>query len=256
MARRLGRSPQRAVAAVGLCPVVLGVGVAGFHNDAPAVLCIVAAAACLLLATDGASAAAGALAVAAAGLKPSFAIVVPLVVLGAPRRVPALAGAAWAAAGVTLLIVGLFGGALPAVGLQSRLVSPVSVPNLLGLAAGHGGADAAVRATAQHALLVAVAIACALVAWRRRWALSAMGIVMFAGVLALAWVMPWYLGWALPFAALARPRALAGVAVVAALWLGLGGMSQVTRVVHAFDYYPTQTPTGLANHDLSMWLVR
>src|SRR3954447_14115466 len=88
LAERLERSPQRALAAVGLCPVALAVGLGGFHNDAPALLCVVAAAALLVRGED---AFAAALAVVAAGIKPSFAVVVPIVVLGARNRRAGLA---------------------------------------------------------------------------------------------------------------------------------------------------------------------
>src|SRR3954454_4457125 len=71
LAERLERSPQRALAAVGLCPVALAVGLGGFHNDAPALLCVVAAAALLVRGED---AFAAALAVMAAGVKPSFGV--------------------------------------------------------------------------------------------------------------------------------------------------------------------------------------
>ena len=106
-----GASPQRALACAGLCPVTLAVGIGGLpqrhagrsvrarrgrlsgeeqrrgpwtspRRGAPA-----------------ADLAAGALAVLAAGLKPSFAVVVPLIVLGAHRRWFAAAGAAAAGAG-------------------------------------------------------------------------------------------------------------------------------------------------------------
>jgi hypothetical protein len=262
LARRFGRSPQRAVAAVGLCPVTLAVGVGGLHNDGPAVLAVLGAVACTVVAGDaersggGWNAAAGALAVAAAGLKPSFAVIVPLVVLGAPGRIWALAGAAWAAAVTVAVVVLAFGGALPAVGLQSRLVTPVSVPNLLGVALHHGGADAAVRHAARTALIVVVAAASALVAWRRTLLVPAMGVVLLAAALTLSWVMPWYLAWSLPFAVLAAPRVLVPATVVACLWLGIGGIPQLPALLHDVNFHPTRSATGLANHDFQMQLVR
>src|SRR4051794_20500068 len=130
LAVRLGRSPQRALACVGLCPVVLAVGVGGFHNDTLPVLCVIAAAACLVRRWD---AGAGALAVAAAALKPSFAVAVPIVILGAHHRPAALAGAAGAGGAAAALVLVAFGGALPAIAQQGRLVTPLSAPNLLGL---------------------------------------------------------------------------------------------------------------------------
>jgi hypothetical protein len=263
LAVRVGRSPQRALACVGLCPVTLAVGTGGLHNDGPAMLCVVAAVACVLRARDdgerhggGWDAAAGALAVVAAGLKPSFAVAAPLIVLGVRHRPWAIAGAAWAAAAVVGIVVLAFGGALPAIGLQGRIATPVSVPSLLGHLFGHGGADGAVRAWGRDALFVVVAAACAAVAWRRRWMLPALGLVLLAAVLSLSWVMPWYLAWSLPFVAIRAPRVLVPAAVATCLWLGVGGIPQLPTLLHDVGLHPTRTATGLANHDLEVQLVR
>lgn len=260
LARRLGRSPQRAIVFAGLCPVTLAVGVGGFHNDLPAVLCVLAACACLIRARDAGDArwdvAAGALVVLAAGLKPPFAIVVALVVLGAHQRLPAAAGAAAAAAVAGAVTLFAFGGVLPSLGAQGALVTPLSVPNLLGLAAGHQGADAGVRAAGRDALVVLVVAATAAVAWRRRWALPAIGALLLASVLTLSWTMPWYLAWALPLAAVGRPRVLAPLAVAACVWLGVGGSPLMPKLIHALGYFPTRTTTGLANHRYEQRLVR
>ena len=259
LARRLGRSPQRALACAGLCPVTLAMGIGGFHNDMPAVVCVLAAVACLLRGRERSTAwdtGAGALAVAAAGLKPSFVVVAPLIVLGANRRLAAAAGAAGAALLVGALILVAFGGALPSVGIQDRLVNPLSLPNVLGALTGHGGADPAMRQYGRDALLAVGAVACALVLWRRSWAIGAVGLVLLASVFSLSWVMPWYLAWALPFAALARPRALVPLAVVTCLWLGVAGIPQMPRLVHDIGWYPTRSATGHANHEFSTGLVR
>lgn len=260
LAVQLGRSPQRALACAGLCPVTLAVGIGGFHNDMPAVLCMVAALACLQRGTDAQSPrwdlAAGALVVVAAGLKPSFAIAAPLVVLGARRRLPAFAGAATAGAVVGLVILIAFGGALPAIGIQDRLVNPLSLPNVIGALTGHGGADAELRGRARDLLAVAVLAGAGLVAWRRRWAIPVIGLVLLAGVLSLSWVMPWYEAWVLPFAALARPRALVPLAVAACVWLGVAGVPQLPQLVHDVGWYPTRSATGHANHEREVRLVR
>jgi hypothetical protein len=199
---------------------------------------------------------AGVLVVAAAAIKPPLAVVAPLVVLGAQHRMHALLGAAVAGAATGLLVLVAFGGALPDLTTQSSLVTPLSVPNLLGLAAGHGGADAGVRAAAQHAFEALALVATAVVLWRRRWALPAIAAVLFCAVLALAWVMPWYLVWALPFLVLVRGRVGIPVAVVVALWLTLGGIPQLPGVLHWAGYYPTRTHTGLQNHLAFERLVR
>jgi hypothetical protein len=261
LAGRLGVSRQRAIAAVGLCPVLLISEVGGLHQDMLAMVCLLGAAWCLMRGRDAdapgwAAPAAGALAVAAAGIKPSFVLVVGIVVLAARQRPRAIAGAAAAGAALGAVVLALYGGALPDVSTQSRLVSPLSIPNLVGLAAGHGGADQAVRSAFQAVLVLVAAGATAAVAVRREWALSALGALLFCSVLTLSWVMPWYLIWSLPFIALARPRLLAPPAAVAACWLMIGGLPTVPGILHSAGYYPTRLDTGRANHEAFHRLVR
>ena len=261
LAVRLGVSRERAIAAFGLSPLVLIAEVGGLHNDVPAVLCLVAAAWCLVRGRDADAPrwidpAAGALAVAAAGIKPSFAIVVGIVVLGASSRPRALLGAAGAAVLTGLVMLVFYGGALPNLKTQGTLVTPLSVPNLLGLAAGHGGADAAVRSVAREAIVLADAIGTAATAYRRQWALTAIGSVLVVAVLTVPWVMPWYLVWALPFIAVGRPRVLVPLALAATVWLCIGGLPSLPGILHHFGYYPGRLPTGLANHDEFVRLVQ
>ena len=262
LAVRFGRSPQRALVFAGLCPVTLAIGVGGFHNDFPPVLAVLAAAACLVRARDAGArgarweGAAGALVVIAAGLKPPFALAVPLIVLGAHRRPAALLGAAVAGAAVGLVVLVAFDGILPAVGTQSALVTPLSIPNLAGLAAGHGGADAVVRQVARDALIVVTVVSWALVAWRRQWAIPALGVVLLCSVFALSWTMPWYLAWALPFAAVARPRVLTPLAVTTCVWLGVAGAPVMPHLIHSLGYFPTRHETGKANHLYVRQLLR
>jgi hypothetical protein len=261
IAARLGVSRQRAIAGFGLSPLLLVAEVGGLHNDVPAVLCLVAAAWCLVRGRDAGAPrwidpAAGALAVCAAGIKPSFAIVVGIVVLSARHRAAAVAGAAAAGLAVVLTMALAYGGALPDLTTQGTIVTPLSIPNLLGLAAGHGGADAAVRSVARTALVGVAAAGTVAVALRRERALTAIGVVLFAAVLTLPWVMPWYLVWALPFVVVGRPRVLAPLAVVATCWLVVGGLPQLPGILHSFGYFPTRLPTGLANHREFVRLVR
>ena len=260
LAARLGVSRARAIAVLGLSPLLLIEEVGGLHQDVPAVLCLVAAVWCLVRGReDGAprwtAPAAGALVVAAAAIKPSFALVAPIVVLGAADRPRALAGAAGAAvlAGAATLLA--FGTALPDVSTQGTLVSPLSVPNLLGLAAGHGGADATVRAVAQAAVVAVALGAAVVVARRRERALGAVAVVLVVTVLGLAWVMPWYLVWALPFLAVLPARRIAVPLVAATLWLA-GGTAQVPAIIHWAGYFPTHSATGRANHRTFERLVR
>jgi membrane-bound metal-dependent hydrolase YbcI (DUF457 family) len=252
-ARRLGRSPQAAIVLVGLNPLVLVYGIGGDHNEPLMLLCAVAAVALATIGRDEHAspwwdAGAGACAVLAAGFKPSAALLAPVVVLACRRRLPALGGAGGAGA-LVLAVVGLaYGGHLPSAGIQDGLVNPLSVPNVLAALAGHGGETAHDRTLAHVALALAAIGATAAVARRRAWLPGAAGFVMLASVLTLGWTMPWYVWWVLPFAALARTRALAATCVLLTAWLALGAIPQMPRIIHAFGYYPTRSAVGRANH--------
>jgi hypothetical protein len=252
LAVRLGRSPQRALVFAGLNPLVLVYGLGGQHNDALMLLCALGAVALVVrgrtMGSPAWDAGAGAAIVAGAAFKLSLLGLVPLVVLGARRRPAALAGALAMGAVVWGVVHGVFGGRLPATGLQDRLVTPLSPPNLAGLAAGVGGATAGVRSAGHVVLALVVAVACVAVAQRRDRLVVAAGAVLLATVLTLAWTVPWYVWWVLPFAALARGRSLRIATVVLSVVLALGAIPQSTQLIHAFGYYPTRTPVGRADH--------
>jgi len=251
-ARRLGRPPRAAVAFVAFNPLVLVYGIGGAHGEPLLLLPMVGAVALAVRGRDAATpwwdAAAGACVVLAAGVKPSAALLVPLVVLGARRRLPALAGAAGAGAAVLAVVGVAFGGHLPSTAIQDRLVTPLSAANVVAALAGHGGLTAHDRTLAQGLLALACLGAAAAV-WRRRALLpAAAGLVMLMGVLTLGWTMPWYVWWVLPLAALARTRALAGACVLLTAWLALGAVPQMPRLIHAAHFYPTRSVAGRANH--------
>ena len=252
LAVRLGRSPQRALAFAALNPLVLVYGLGGEHNDALMLLCALGAVALVVrgraLGSPGWDVAAGAAIVAGAAFKLSLLGLVPLVVLGARRRPAALAGALLMAAAVADVVHGVFGGRLPATGLQDRLVTPLSAPNLAGLLAGAGGATAGVRSAARAVLVLTVVGGCAAVARRRERLVGASAAVMLATVLTLAWTVPWYVWWVLPFAALSRLRTAKVATVAVTAGLALGAVPQMPQLIHAFGYYPTRTPVGRADH--------
>ena len=164
-ARRLGRSPQAAVALVGLNPLVLVYGIGGAHNEPLVLLLSVAAVALAIVGWEARVAwwdvAAGACAVLAAGFKPSAALLAPVVVLACRRRLPALGGAGGAGA-LVLAVVGLvYGGHLPATGIQDGLVGPLSVPNVIAALDRTRGLTAGGRAIANAALALAAVAAAA-----------------------------------------------------------------------------------------------
>ena len=77
----------------------------------------------------------------------------------------------------------------------------VSVPNLIGLALGAGGETDSLRLVLSGVLTVFVLLCC-LQAWRRRGAITASGWAGVALLVTLSWVLPWYVLWVLPLAAL------------------------------------------------------
>jgi glycosyl transferase family 87 len=250
-ARRLGRAPAPAVAFVGLNPVVLVYALGGKHNDLLMMACLMAGCLLVLAGREGVG---GAALAAAIAIKASAGLMAPVVALAAPRRGRALGGlvaGALALGAVTLLA---FGPHLPDLRDQNRLVSLHSFPNVIGLAIGRGGEDAGVRSVATLVLAIGVA-ACAVAAWRtRRWPTPA-GLAALAGVVCVSWMMPWYVLWALPFAALSRSAALRIATVLATVWVVLFSSGLVPAVLHDYGVYPTLTPVARAHRRIERTLL-
>ena len=123
------------------------------------------------------------------------------------------------------------------------------MPNVLAALAGQGGLTPHDRVIAHAVLALAAVGATAAVTWRRAWLPGAAGFVMLATVLTLGWTMPWYVWWVLPFAALARTRALAARVRRCSPRGSLSGRSRRCRRSSThFGYFPTRTAAGLANH--------
>jgi hypothetical protein len=265
IAPRAGRSPQRALAFAGLNPLVLVYGIGGAHND-PLMLLTVLAAVALAIgpgglggtdrSTPATSFAAGVAAVAGGALKLSMGVLAPLVVLGARRRSWALAGVLAAGVATLALVELLFGGHAPAVAVQERLVTPLSLPQVAGELAGAGGLTPTIRTISHLVLAATLAGACLAVALDRRRMIGACGVVMLVAVLTLGWTMPWYVWWILPFAALAQTRWLAAACVVLTVWLALGAIPQMPKLIHSVGYFPTRSSIGKINHAYTEQLLR
>jgi uncharacterized membrane protein (DUF485 family) len=190
---------------------------------------------------------AGAAFVAATALKASGGILIPIVLAGllrAPRRfTQVLLGMIFAGVimgGASLLAFGLH---IPDLSTQSRVVTSVSVPNLLGLSLGYGG-----ETETLHSLLSAVLalslLACCAMAWRRREAIAASGWVTVALLLTLGWVLPWYILWLLPLAALSRSRRLHRSALVLGVYLIVAWAPASGLVWSGIGFYPQKTQLG------------
>jgi alpha-1,6-mannosyltransferase len=247
-ARRLGRPPAQAVAFVGLNPLVLVWALGGKHNDLLLMACVMGG--CLLVLSRR-GALGGATLAAAVAIKASAGLLAPVILLGMPGRRRSLAGfaaGALALAGITFLT---FGPHLPNLHDQGRLVSVFSIPNLLGYAAGRGGADSTVLRIARIAM-VGGFVACAAYAWRtRRWA-TAGGWAALVAIVTTSWLVAWYILWALPFVAISSSRVLRAVTLVVTVWFVLVGSWVAGPWLVAHGFHPRQTPVGRANHQFEL----
>ncbi len=219
LAARRGIDPLRAAAFVALNPLVLVHVVGGAHNDGLAMLLALLAVAAILGAREASG---GAALVAGVAIKASTAFIAPFALLGTARwpgvgggrSGPAtvgrlLAGGLIAAACVVLAAHLAFGWDwLQAFGLAgenqgrtSYMSIPITVARLTGLD------PDAVRLTAL-VLFLTLVLELMLWTWRgfdwvRASAWTAAGLL-----LATAWLLPWYLVWLLPLAAISRDRPL------------------------------------------------
>jgi hypothetical protein len=150
----------------------------------------------------------------------------------------ALAGAIVAAA--SLIAFGLH---VPDLSTQSRLVTDVSVPNLLGLAIGNGGETETLRAVLSGVLILTV-LGCCVLAWRRRDAITASGWVTVALLVTLGWVLPWYVLWVLPLAALSGSRRLRTTALVLGVYLIIAWAPASGILWNKIGFHPEKTSLG------------
>lgn len=201
-----GIDPLRAAAFVALNPLVLVHVVGGAHNDGLTMLLAMLAVAAILSARELAG---GAALTAAIATKTAAAFISPFALIGSTKRIRFLAGALGTGAAVAIVAQLAFGWDwLHGFGLagenQSRtshMSIPITTARLTGLA------PDAVRLAA--AILFAAAIAY-LLAWTWRggdWVRAAAWAAL-ALLLATAWLLPWYLIWLLPLAAISRDRPL------------------------------------------------
>jgi hypothetical protein len=180
-----------------------------------------------------------ALAVAVA-IKASSAILIPIVICGAPRRIRVATGVVIGVAGATAMTLYTFGPNLPNIGQQDSLVIPEGIPNLIGYALGFGGDSTPVH-TAGTVLLASVITICSIWVWRtRRW-LTASGWATLALLVTLAWTLPWYIAWLLPFVALSRSRGLRVGAALIAIYIYLAWIPYSSQVLTFLHINPANT---------------
>jgi len=199
------------------------------------------------LAPTAADIAAGAAFVTAGAIKASAGVMIPVVLAGlarTPRRLPAVL-VGMAAAGLLLAAVSLiaFGLHIPDLSTQSRLVTNISVPNLLGLALGSGGETSSLHLVLSVVLVGSIALCC-VQAYRWRDSLTASGWANVALLVTLSWVLPWYVLWVLPLAALSGSRRLRAVTLGLGVYLIIAWAPASGLLWSAIGFHPEKTSLG------------
>ena len=248
-AESLGRDPRLAALFVGLNPDVLVHVVGGAHNEALVMLLVTAG---LVAFIAGRASSAAVLATAAAGLKASAGLVVPFLIVGAAqagkrdgpsargssheRRRPGAsassllrpAATALATAGL-IALMGLLGfgrealDALDLINSNQGRSSRFSLPykTAQGLAAIGPGDRLDYRSGVRLAYALGFGVTFLVLLWRT-WRgadpIRMAGWATLAILLASAWLVPWYLLWLLPLAALAHDSRLRWATVAFTAW--------------------------------------
>ena len=119
----------------------------------------------------------------------------------------------------------------------------VSVPNLIGLSLGSGGETESLHLVLSAALGIAVLLAC-IQAWRRRDSVTACGWASVALLVTLSWVLPWYVLWVLPLAALSSSRRLRAAALALGVYLIIAWAPASGLLWNAIGFHPEKTSLG------------
>jgi glycosyl transferase family 87 len=206
VAARRGVDPRWAAALVALNPLVLVHVVGGAHNDGLMMALVMVGVAAILA---GRELAGGAGLIAGAAIKVSGAFAAPFAALGSVQRGRVLSGMAIALLATVAISAAAFGsGALEALGIageNQQRTSHYSVPSMLSRLA---PIDVDVlRVLALAAFVLLVILLCVWVLRGADWVRAA-GWAALGLLLATGWLLPWYVIWALPLAAVARDPAL------------------------------------------------
>ncbi len=190
---------------------------------------------------------AGAAFVTATAIKASGGVLIPVVLaamLRSPRRLVQVAiGMLLAGTVIAAMSLIAFGLHIPDLSTQSRLVTNVSIPNLIGLALGAGGETEALHKVLSAVLVVSMVLCC-LQAWRRRGPITAAGWAGVALLVTLSWVLPWYVLWVLPMAALSSSRRLRTAALVVGVYLVVAWAPASGQLWNAIGFHPEKTSLG------------
>ena len=221
-AKLRGIDPAKAAAVVGLNPVIVLFGVGGGHNDL-LMLAILAAGLYVLLREKELSG--GALLVTATAVKLTAGLLLPFALAAGHDRSARpggrrnlLLGASLAAGAILVIAYALFGtGPLQMLGTLQGVQSEGGAHSVVGFIASEVGLSGLI-APADTALTV---VFLGILAWllRRVWTgrldwIAGAGWATVALLLTTGFLVPWYVAWLIPLAALSRDKRLLTAAVV------------------------------------------
>ena len=250
-AQLLGRNPRFVLVFVALNPIYLVWAIGGFHNDFFMLVPEMGAIALLLVRRDRA---AGAVLMLAVAIKFTAILLLPFLLVAVwsdrPRMRRILEGAIAGAIPLVALSVAVFGFSLPNLQDQSTLLTNFSVPNVIGLVFGVGGTPALLRI-----IDVAVIAAVLLLLWRRGDWLSRAGWATLALLMSLAWLMPWYVIWVAPLAALGSSVRMRRATLAFTVFIVVTFLPGLTLYLSHQGINPLGTHAGKASSRLMRKLV-
>jgi uncharacterized BrkB/YihY/UPF0761 family membrane protein len=239
-ARRLRTNQVRAVALVGLNPLLIVYGVGGGHND---LLMLLAVTGSLYALVCGRERLGGALGVVAAGIKLTGGLMLPFAIAaegpnrGHRRRRDLLLAIAASIAAIAVLNFAVFGsGGFHLLGTLSQGQREGSWNSIPGFISSKLGLHTISHVTTY--LLAAAFISVCAWLLRRVWRgqmdwIAAAGWATLAVLLASSSLLPWYVAWMLPLAALGRDRRLVHVSVA---------MTGIVLAVQLMGFIPHGAP--------------
>jgi hypothetical protein len=242
-ARQLGRDPRYALVFVALNPIYLIYAVGGFHNDFMMLVPSMAAISFVLARRDRLAGAALVLAIAVKFTAVLLAPFLLIALVTKRRRLRFVTGAALAAVPMIALSLALFGLSIPNLSDQSSLLTDFSIPNIVGLVIGIGGGAPGLLKVA----IVCVVLVVAYEVYRERDWLAGAGWSTFALLASLAWLVPWYVIWLLPLAALATSVNLRRTALAMTVFLILAFMPATELYMAAHGINPLGSSVGQAS---------
>jgi chromate transport protein ChrA len=162
-----------------------------------------------------------------------------------------LIGAAMSAVPLVALDLALFGFSLPNLSQQSTLLTGFSFTNVFGLILGVGGTPALLKiATVGVVLVVAHQF------YRNRDWIAGAGWSTLALIASLSWLMPWYVVWLLPLAALAGSVRLRRVALALTVYAVLVFLPTVNTYLNDQGINLLNTPAGRVSSSLQYKLAK